>query len=118
MNHIDAKGKACPMPVMMAKKEMDTGCESLSITVDNAIAVQNLSRLAAQFAEEAACRGWTIGPAEKSTRSLFTTWLERRVSKQKSNNFNPQQYATNNTWYRPQGLAARMPHTPRHGLIE
>ena len=26
MNHIDAKGKACPMPVMMAKKEMDTGC--------------------------------------------------------------------------------------------
>ena len=43
MNHIDAKGKACPMPVMMAKKEMDTGCEALSITVDNAIAVQNLS---------------------------------------------------------------------------
>ena len=42
MNHIDAKGKACPMPVMMAKKEMDTGCEALSITVDNAIAVQNL----------------------------------------------------------------------------
>ena len=38
MNHIDAKGKACPMPVMMAKKEMDTGCEALSITVDNAIA--------------------------------------------------------------------------------
>ena len=36
MNHIDAKGKACPMPVMMAKKEMDTGCEALSITVDNA----------------------------------------------------------------------------------
>ena len=35
MNHIDAKGKACPMPVMMAKKEMDTGCEALSITVDN-----------------------------------------------------------------------------------
>ena len=46
MNHIDAKGKACPMPVMMAKKEMDTGCEALSITVDNAIAVQNLTRLA------------------------------------------------------------------------
>lgn len=79
---------------------------------------ENLSRLAAQFAEEAACRGWTIGPAEKSTRSLFTSWLERRVSKQKSNNFNPQQYGTNHTWYRPQGLAARMPHKPMHGLIE
>lgn len=61
MNHIDAKGKACPMPVMMAKKEMDTGCEALSITVDNAIAVQNLSRLAesqgfaAETAEENGC---------------------------------------------------------------
>ena len=31
MNHIDAKGKACPMPVMMAKKEMDTGCEALCL---------------------------------------------------------------------------------------
>ena len=31
MNHIDAKGKACPMPVMMAKKEMDTGCEALDV---------------------------------------------------------------------------------------
>ena len=58
MNHIDAKGKACPMPVMMAKKEMDTGCEALSITVDNAIAVQNLSRLAESqgFAAERCAR--------------------------------------------------------------
>ena len=61
MNHIDAKGKACPMPVMMAKKERDTGCEALSITVDNAIAVQNLTRLAesqgfsAETAEEQGC---------------------------------------------------------------
>ena len=59
MNHIDAKGKACPMPVMLAKKEMETGCDALSITVDNAIAVQNLTRLAesqgfsAETAEEA-----------------------------------------------------------------
>ena len=61
MNHIDAKGKACPMPVMMAKKEMDTGCEALSITVDNALAVQNLTRLAesqgfsTETAEEQGC---------------------------------------------------------------
>ena len=59
MYHIDAKGKACPMPVMLAKKEMETGCDALSITVDNAIAVQNLTRLAesqgfsAETAEEA-----------------------------------------------------------------
>ena len=31
MNHIDAKGKACPMPVMMAKKEMDTGLSLIHI---------------------------------------------------------------------------------------
>lgn len=61
MNHIDAKGKACPMPVMLAKKEMETGCDALSITVDNAIAVQNLTRLAeshgfsAETTEEQGC---------------------------------------------------------------
>lgn len=46
MNLIDAKGKACPIPVVLAKKEMDTGADALAITVDNAIAVQNLQRLA------------------------------------------------------------------------
>lgn len=44
---VDAKGKACPMPVIMAKKELDAGCGDLTVAVDNKIAVQNLSRLAA-----------------------------------------------------------------------
>ena len=81
MNHIDAKGKACPMPVMIAKKEMDTGCEALSITVDNAIAVQNLSRLAesqgfaAETAEENGCYTITMhrtgAPAQEMPEELL-----------------------------------------------
>lgn len=43
---IDAKGKACPIPVVMAKKELDAGCDDLTVAVDNATAVANLTRLA------------------------------------------------------------------------
>lgn len=43
---IDAKGKACPMPVVMAKKELDAGCKDMTVAVDNATAVGNLTRLA------------------------------------------------------------------------
>lgn len=43
---IDSKGKACPMPVIMAKKEIDAGVKFFEIEVDNKIAVENLKRLA------------------------------------------------------------------------
>ena len=43
--YIDAKGKACPMPVIMAKKELDGGCTDLVVAVDNTTAVENLTRL-------------------------------------------------------------------------
>lgn len=43
---IDAKGKACPMPVIIAKKEIDSGVKFFGIEVDNKIAVENLKRLA------------------------------------------------------------------------
>jgi len=43
---IDARGKACPMPVVLAKKEIEAGEQNLTIAVDNEIAVQNLKRLA------------------------------------------------------------------------
>jgi selenium metabolism protein YedF len=45
MNIIDAKGKNCPIPVVMAKKEIDGGCTDFIIEVDNKIAVQNLQKL-------------------------------------------------------------------------
>jgi selenium metabolism protein YedF len=43
---IDAMGKACPMPVMMTKKEIDNGEDSFITRVDNKVAVENLKRLA------------------------------------------------------------------------
>ena len=42
---IDARGKACPQPVIMAKKELDGGCRDLTVLVDNRTAVENLTRL-------------------------------------------------------------------------
>lgn len=47
MKIIDAIGKACPMPVIMAKKEMDQGESEFLVLVDNKIAVENLKKLAA-----------------------------------------------------------------------
>ncbi len=42
---IDAKGLPCPQPVILAKKELDRGCEDLTVQVDNQAAMENLSRL-------------------------------------------------------------------------
>lgn len=47
MNFIDALGKPCPMPVILAKKEMDANAAAFVIAVDNNVAVENLKRLAA-----------------------------------------------------------------------
>ena len=41
---IDAKGKSCPIPVIMAKKEADQGGRDFTISVDNKTAVENLMR--------------------------------------------------------------------------
>ena len=43
---VDALGTACPMPVILAKKEIDAGNTSFVVAVDNEVAVQNLQRLA------------------------------------------------------------------------
>ena len=42
---IDAMGKACPMPVIMTKKQLDAGNRNLTVKVDNTTAVQNLTKL-------------------------------------------------------------------------
>ncbi len=46
MKLIDAVGKACPIPVIMAKKEIEEGATEFLIIVDNKMAVENLKRLA------------------------------------------------------------------------
>ena len=43
---IDAKGQNCPIPVIMAKKEIEAGGQSFIVEVDNTTAVRNLEKLA------------------------------------------------------------------------
>lgn len=43
---VDAKGRPCPIPVVLAKKEIDGGAAEFTVEVDNATAVENLQRLA------------------------------------------------------------------------
>lgn len=42
---IDAGGKACPIPVIMAKKELDAGTQDVEIIVDGQTQIDNLTRL-------------------------------------------------------------------------
>ncbi|MBQ0017844.1 MAG: sulfurtransferase-like selenium metabolism protein YedF [Clostridiales bacterium] len=42
---IDASGKQCPIPVIMAKKELEAGTQDVEIIVDGQIQVDNLTRL-------------------------------------------------------------------------
>ncbi len=46
MHTIDAKGLACPQPVILAKKSVDSGETEFAVLVDNTTAVENLTRLA------------------------------------------------------------------------
>ena len=43
---LDATGKACPMPVILARKALEERGSDVTVLVDNAIAVENLKRLA------------------------------------------------------------------------
>ncbi|MDO4543421.1 MAG: sulfurtransferase TusA family protein [Clostridia bacterium] len=44
---IDARGYACPLPVLMVQREVKrTEAESLTVLVDNHAAVQNVTRFA------------------------------------------------------------------------
>jgi selenium metabolism protein YedF len=45
---LDAMGKQCPQPLVMAKKEINGGNREFSILVDNETALKNLTRLGAK----------------------------------------------------------------------
>ena len=51
---IDARGKACPTPVIRAKKAISAGESTFTVLVDNTTAVENLKRLAANQGFDAA----------------------------------------------------------------
>ncbi len=46
MKTIDALGKACPIPVIMAKNEIEANRAALTVVVDNETAVKNLKKMA------------------------------------------------------------------------
>jgi len=46
---VDARGLACPQPVIMAKKAIEEN-ERITVLVDNAMAVENIRRLAVKLA--------------------------------------------------------------------
>lgn len=56
MKRIDAKGKACPLPVILAKRAAEEGEGPFLIEVDNETAVWNLQKLAKTL-------GWQITEA-------------------------------------------------------
>lgn len=55
---IDAKGKNCPIPVILAKKEIEGGESAFVVEVDNQTAVRNLEKLAGS-------RGFAAATEEK-----------------------------------------------------
>ncbi|OPJ62074.1 sulfurtransferase-like selenium metabolism protein YedF [Clostridium chromiireducens] len=69
---IDAKGKECPTPVIMAKKEIDGGNNSFVVEVDNDIAVQNLKKLANS-------QGFAVSIEEENT--LFKVYFSKDLDK-------------------------------------
>ena len=75
---IDALGKACPMPVVLAKQALDQGARDITVLVDNDIAVQNLTRLAES-------QGMTVRSAAESGRFSVRISGERLLPQQRSN---------------------------------
>lgn len=68
MKIIDAFGMQCPKPLVLAKKEIDSGCRELSVQVDNETAVKNLSRLGTKtglsVSVDAIEGGWLVSLCE------------------------------------------------------
>lgn len=54
--HIDARGLECPHPVIQAKKALHGALDPITIAVDNAIAVENLEKMAGELGHGSAAR--------------------------------------------------------------
>ncbi len=61
---IDARGLACPQPVIMAKKAIEEN-EQITVLVDNDMAVENIRRLAVKMA----C-GFSVTEKEEGIRNI------------------------------------------------
>lgn len=49
MNTVDARGCACPEPVMMTREALYEDPSGVEVLVDNVCAVENISRFAGHF---------------------------------------------------------------------
>ncbi len=74
---LDGFGKACPMPLVMAKKEIDAGCHDLAIQVDNETAVKNITRLAQKsglaLSADVIEGGWLLTFSESNAEGVTGT---------------------------------------------
>lgn len=96
---VDARGMACPLPVVNAKKaseEMTQG-GTLTVLVDNEIAVQNLTKFGNS-------KGFTISSEKKAEKDFAVTFQIP------ANGTQPSQAASSNT-------PACTPDSKRHGLV-
>ena len=53
---IDARGRSCPEPVLLTKKALTGGAPQVTVLVDNAVAMENVSRYATKEGYEIALR--------------------------------------------------------------
>lgn len=56
MNTIDARGLACPQPLLLVKNAVDSGAAEIIVLVDNEVAKENISRLAKKCRYTLDCR--------------------------------------------------------------
>ena len=95
----DARGMACPLPVVNAKKESEemTNGGTLIILVDNEIAVQNLTKFGNS-------KGFTVS-SEKKTKKDFTV------------TFQIPENSTTSTPAAESAVPACTPDSKKHGLV-
>ena len=74
--HIDAKGKACPIPFMLAKAQIDAEAAEFIVEVDNKAAVENLKRLA---------KSQAFSTSVEENDSTFNVTFLRAGAQQQSN---------------------------------
>lgn len=69
MKTIDARGLACPEPVILVQRAVMKEPEGVTVTVDNLAAVENISRFAG-------ARGYTVSKAASGRETTITLTKE------------------------------------------
>lgn len=62
MKQVDARGRACPEPVLMAKQALKASPDGIQVLVDNSVALGNVTR----FAQNAGYQVASVSGADDS----------------------------------------------------